>query len=47
MPMQSKQDVDVFKVRREKLDELRASGIEPYGGRFPVTHGTAEIISPL
>ena len=45
MPMQPKQDVDVFKVRREKLDELRASGIEPYGGRFPVTHGTAEIIS--
>ena len=24
---------------------LRASGIEPYGGRFPVTHQAAEIIS--
>jgi lysyl-tRNA synthetase class 2 len=45
MPVQPKQDVDVFKVRREKLDELRASGIEPYGCRFPVTHQVAEIIS--
>jgi lysyl-tRNA synthetase class 2 len=45
MSSQSKQDADVFSVRREKLDELRASGIEPYGGRFPVTHRAAEIVS--
>ncbi|MGD0154123.1 MAG: lysine--tRNA ligase [Thermacetogeniaceae bacterium] len=42
---QKQQDADLFSVRREKLDELRASGIEPYGGRFPVTHRAAEIIS--
>ena len=45
MPAQIRQDTDVFSVRREKLDMLRASGIEPYGGRFPVTHQAAEIIS--
>jgi lysyl-tRNA synthetase class 2 len=45
MPVQSRQDADIFSVRREKLDEFRASGIEPYGGRFPVTHRAAEIIS--
>ncbi len=45
MPEQTRQDTDVFSVRREKLDMLRASGIEPYGGRFPVTHQVAEIIS--
>jgi len=43
--VQSRQDADIFSVRREKLDEFRASGIEPYGGRFPVTHRAAEIIS--
>ena len=28
MPVQPRQDADVFMVRREKLDEFRASGIE-------------------
>jgi lysyl-tRNA synthetase class 2 len=45
MPMQPRQDADVFSVRREKLDEFRASGIEPYGGRFPVTHRADDITS--
>jgi lysyl-tRNA synthetase class 2 len=44
MPVQSRQDTDVLSVRREKLDELMASGIEPYGDRFQVTHKASEII---
>ncbi len=42
---EKQQDADLFSVRREKLDELRSSGIEPYGDRFPVTHRAAEIAS--
>lgn len=34
---------ELFKVRREKLAELRAQGIEPYGGRYERTHLAAEL----
>jgi lysyl-tRNA synthetase class 2 len=44
MSSQTKQEADVFSTRRQKLDELRAAGIEPYGSRFPVTHRAQEII---
>ena len=29
---------DLLRQRREKLDALRARGIDPFGGRYPVTH---------
>ncbi|MBI2206560.1 MAG: lysine--tRNA ligase [Candidatus Rokubacteria bacterium] len=29
---------DLLRLRREKLDGLRARGIDPFGGRYPVTH---------
>jgi lysyl-tRNA synthetase class 2 len=29
---------DLVRQRREKLETLRARGIDPFGGRFPVTH---------
>ena len=29
---------DLLRQRREKLDALRARGIAPFGGRYPVTH---------
>ncbi|HAA89144.1 MAG: Lysine--tRNA ligase [Thermoanaerobacterales bacterium 50_218] len=38
------QTSDLFAVRREKLEELRARGIEPYGGRFLRTHHAREIV---
>lgn len=34
---------ELVRVRREKLEELKAKGIEPYGGRYPRTHLAAEI----
>ncbi|MEW5761884.1 MAG: lysine--tRNA ligase [Bacillota bacterium] len=34
---------ELFRVRREKLAELRAQGIEPYGGRYERTHLAAEV----
>ena len=29
---------DLIRPRHEKLAALRAAGIDPFGGRFPVTH---------
>jgi lysyl-tRNA synthetase class 2 len=29
---------ELIRQRHEKLDSLRAQGIDPFGGRFPVTH---------
>ena len=34
---------DLIAVRREKLDKLRALGIDPYGQRFTRTHSAAEV----
>ncbi|TEB17255.1 Lysine--tRNA ligase [Pelotomaculum sp. FP] len=35
---------ELMQVRREKLAEIRAKGIEPYGGRFLRTHQAGEIL---
>ena len=35
---------ELMRVRRNKLEELREQGIEPYGRRFPVTHHARDII---
>lgn len=35
---------DLMRVRREKLNELRAKGIEPFGDKFIRTHNAAEVL---
>jgi len=35
---------DLVRQREEKLEALRRRGIDPFGGRYPVTHWRA--ISP-
>ncbi|KUK36879.1 MAG: lysyl-tRNA synthetase, class [Clostridia bacterium] len=46
MPLMHKEDVpDFLEVRREKLEEFRKRGVEPFGGRFPVTHRAADILA--
>ncbi len=35
---------ELMQVRREKLSEMRESGIEPYGGRFERTHMASNIL---
>lgn len=34
---------ELLKVRRDKLEALKARGINPYGGRFDTTHSPAEL----
>jgi len=29
---------DVVRQREEKLDAMRGRGVDPFGGRYPVTH---------
>jgi lysyl-tRNA synthetase class 2 len=36
--MSDRDDNDLVRQRREKLEALRARGVDPFGGRFPVTH---------
>ncbi|MDH7576701.1 MAG: lysine--tRNA ligase [Bacillota bacterium] len=35
---------DLLLARREKLEEIRARGVEPFGRKFPVTHHAGEIV---
>ena len=34
---------ELIRRRKEKLDAWRGRGIEPFGGRFPVTHKSGEL----
>jgi lysyl-tRNA synthetase class II len=36
--MSERDENDLVRQRREKLEALRARGVEPFGTRFPVTH---------
>src|SRR3989449_10303904 len=36
--MSNPDDNELIRLRREKLDALRSRGIDPFGGRYPVTH---------
>jgi len=38
---------DLMRQRREKLEALRAQGLDPFGGRFPVTHWAAPLAERL
>jgi len=33
-----------FQLRRQKLKELRAQGVEPYGLKYPVTHSAQDVL---
>ncbi len=35
---------ELMRIRRDKLQQLRDGGVEPYGGRFETTHQTNEIM---
>ncbi len=43
-PVSEDQTSEFLLARREKLDEIRARGIEPFGRKFPATHRAGEII---
>lgn len=34
---------ELLRVRREKLNQMRARGIEPFGGKFEISHGLAAL----
>ena len=38
---------ELIRRRHAKLDALRASGLDPFGGRFPVTHWAGELVARL
>jgi lysyl-tRNA synthetase class 2 len=38
---------DLIRQRREKLDALRARGVDPFGGRYPVTHLAGDLTARL
>jgi len=38
---------ELFRRRLAKLDTLRARGVDPFGGRFPVTHWAGDILARL
>jgi lysyl-tRNA synthetase class 2 len=38
---------DLVRQRREKLDALRARGVEPFGARFAATHGAGPLTDTL
>ncbi|HKC97047.1 MAG TPA: lysine--tRNA ligase [Methylomirabilota bacterium] len=38
---------ELIRLRREKLDALRARGTDPFGGRYPVTHWARDLAERL
>jgi len=38
---------DVIRQREQKLDALRGRGVDPFGGRYPVTHWAGELTERL
>ena len=45
--MSERDENDVIRQRREKLDGLRARGVDPFGGRYPVTHWAGDLTARL
>lgn len=44
MSRDPREENELIRARRRKLEALRAQGIDPYARRYPVTHATREII---
>ncbi len=42
-PLQTSSEADLIAVRREKLEKIRAMGIDPYGSRFDITTNPADL----
>jgi lysyl-tRNA synthetase class II len=40
-------DNELIRLRREKLDSLRSRGIDPFGGRYPVTQWARDLAERL
>jgi lysyl-tRNA synthetase, class II len=40
-------ETELIRLRREKLDALRGRGIDPFGGRYPVTHWARDLAERL
>src|SRR5258706_12444131 len=40
-------DNELIRLRREKLDSLRGRGIDPFGGRYPVTQWARDLAGRL
>ncbi|MBI2554769.1 MAG: lysine--tRNA ligase, partial [Candidatus Rokubacteria bacterium] len=38
---------DLIRRRHEKLRHLRARGVDPFGGRYPVTHWAGRLAAAL
>ncbi|HEV8586540.1 MAG TPA: lysine--tRNA ligase [Methylomirabilota bacterium] len=47
MTERERDENDVIRQRREKLDALRARGVDPFGGRYPVTHLAGDLTTRL
>ena len=45
--MTERDENDIVRQRREKLEALRARDIEPFGARYPVTHWAGELTDRL
>jgi lysyl-tRNA synthetase class II len=39
------EEQDLFQIRLSKMHELEAMGIDPFGGRFSVTHHAGDILA--
>src|SRR4029453_10251116 len=46
-PAPNRDDTDLTRLRREKLDSLRSRGIDPFGGRYPVTQWARDLAERL
>ena len=38
---------ELMRLRREKLETLRREGVDPFGGRYPVTHWARDLAERL
>ena len=45
--MTNQDDNELIRLRREKLDALRGRGIDPFGGRYPVTQWARGLVERL
>jgi lysyl-tRNA synthetase class 2 len=46
-PVTGQDDNELIRLRREKLDALRGRGIDPFGGRYPVSHWARDLAERL
>ena len=47
MSEQPRDTNDLIRQREEKLEALRRRGVDPFGGRYPVTHTAGDLTTRL